>query len=51
MSIKNNLLNKKSKIAVWGTGYIGFSTMVYFSKKGVCCKGYDIDKKKVKKNK
>ena len=49
MSIKNNLLNKKSKIAVWGTGYIGFSTMVYFSKRGVCCKGYDIDKKKVKK--
>ena len=49
MSIKNSLLKKKSKIAVWGTGYIGFSTMVYFSKRGVCCKGYDIDKNKVKK--
>ena len=47
MNIKKALLNKKSKIAVWGTGYIGLSSMVYFASKGVICKGYDVDKHKV----
>ena len=49
MNIKNLLLKKKSKIAVWGVGYIGLSSMVYFAKKGVICKGYDIDIDKVNK--
>ena len=47
MNIKKSLLNKKTKIAVWGTGYIGLSSMVYFASKGVICKGYDVDKHKV----
>ena len=49
MDYKKLLKSKKFKIAVWGTGYIGLSTMVYFSKKKIKCVGYDIDKKKVKK--
>ncbi len=49
MNIKNQLLKKKNKIAVWGVGYIGLSSMVYFAKKGVICKGYDIDLDKVNK--
>ena len=49
MNYKNLLKSKKFKIGVWGTGYIGLSTMVYFSKKNIKCVGYDIDKKKVKK--
>ena len=49
MNYKKLLKSKKFKIAVWGTGYIGLSTMVYFSKKKINCIGYDIDSKKVKK--
>jgi len=49
MNYKKLLKSKKFKIAIWGTGYIGLSTMVYFSKKKINCVGYDIDKKKVKK--
>ena len=49
MNYKKLLKSKKFKIAVWGTGYIGLSTMVYFSKKKIKCVGYDIDKEKVKK--
>ena len=48
MDYKKNLIKGKNKIAVWGTGYIGLSNMVYFSKKKIKCIGYDIDKKKVK---
>ena len=48
MNIKKILLSRKSKIAVWGTGYIGLSSMVYFAGKGVICKGYDVDKYKVR---
>jgi len=48
MNIKKKLLSKKLKIAVWGTGYIGLSSMVYFASKGVACKGYDIDQNKVR---
>jgi len=39
--------NKKS-IGVWGTGYIGLSTMVYFARENIKTIGFDIDKKKVK---
>ncbi len=46
---KNLLKLKKYSIAVWGTGYIGLSTLVYFSKKNINCKGFDIDKSKVNK--
>ena len=49
MNIKKKLLNKEINLAVWGTGYIGLSSMVYFAQKGVICKGFDVDKNKVKK--
>jgi UDP-N-acetyl-D-mannosaminuronic acid dehydrogenase len=29
-------------VAVWGTGYIGFSTLANFAAQGVCCVGTDI---------
>ena len=47
MNYRENLKNGKYKIAVWGTGYIGLSTMAFFSKKRVKCVGFDIDKSKV----
>ena len=47
MKYSNLLKSKKFKIAVWGTGYIGLSTMVYFAKKKL--NGYDVDKDKIKK--
>ena len=49
MNYKSLLKSKKYKIAVWGTGYIGLSTMVYFAKKKIKCVGYDVNKEKVKK--
>ncbi len=47
MIFKKRLLNNDIGLAVWGTGYIGLSSMVYFAEKGVKCLGYDIDAKKV----
>ncbi len=49
MDYKRLLKSKKYKVAVWGTGYIGLSSMVYFAKKGIKCVGFDVDKKKVLK--
>ena len=49
MNYRRLLKSKKFKSAVWGTGYIGLSTMVYFAKRKIKCVGYDIDKEKVKK--
>ena len=49
MNYKSLLKSKKFKIAVWGTGYIGLSTMVYFAKKKIKCVGFDVNKEKIKK--
>ena len=49
MNYKKLLKSKKFKIGIWGTGYIGLSTMVYFSKKNIKCVGFDINKEKVNK--
>ena len=49
MNYKKFLKSKKYKIAVWGTGYIGLSTMAYFAKKKIKCLGYDINKEKIEK--
>jgi len=43
----NDLLFKGKRIAIWGLGYIGFSTMAHFAAKGVKCIGYDINKETV----
>lgn len=47
MSLKNELLAGKYRVGVWGTGFIGYSTLAYFAEKGVRCVGFDIDKEKV----
>ena len=48
MQYSLNLIKGRYKIAVWGTGYIGLSTMAFFSRKKVPTVGYDIDEKKIK---
>ncbi len=40
-----NLIKKKKPICVWGAGYIGLSTLAFYSRKGINSLGYDIDKK------
>ena len=47
MSIAEKLLSGQNKIAVWGTGYIGYSTMAAFASRGVACVGTDIDQEVV----
>jgi len=47
LNYKDNLKNGKSKIAVWGSGYIGLSTMAFFSKNKIKCVGFDIEQKKI----
>jgi hypothetical protein len=47
MDFKNNLINGKSKLGVWGCGYIGFTTMINFAQQGVFSRGYDVDSKVV----
>lgn len=41
------LRNKKSRVGIWGTGYIGFSTMAFFAKNGIKAIGHDISREKV----
>lgn len=41
------LLKNGYKVGVWGTGYIGFSTMAFFAKHGVRTIGYDISPERV----
>ena len=45
--LRKQLLEGKKKVAVWGTGYIGFSTMAYLAARGVTCVGTDISDKTV----
>jgi nucleotide sugar dehydrogenase len=40
--LRRQLLEGERKIAVWGTGYIGFSTMANFAAEGVVCVGTDV---------
>ncbi len=40
--LRKQLLEGRRKIAVWGTGYIGFSTMANFAAQGVTCVGTDV---------
>ncbi|PSP82177.1 hypothetical protein BRC83_10245 [Halobacteriales archaeon QS_1_68_17] len=41
--IVSDLKRGSGRIAVWGTGFIGFSTMANFANRGVRAVGYDID--------
>jgi len=41
-SLRKQLLSGQKRLAVWGTGYIGFSTMANFAAQGVRCVGTDV---------
>jgi len=45
--LRKKLLNGEREVGVWGTGYIGFSTMANFATNGVICLGTDIDESTV----
>lgn len=45
---KNLLKNKNYQICIWGAGYIGLSTAVYYAKKNIKCLLIDVDIDKVK---
>jgi nucleotide sugar dehydrogenase len=45
-SLKGLLLSGEKKVAVWGTGFIGFTTMANFAFNGVRCVGCDVDREK-----
>jgi nucleotide sugar dehydrogenase len=47
MALREQLLSGRKKMAIWGTGFIGFTTMANFAHSGVKCIGYDVDQKKV----
>ncbi len=44
MKFYNNLKKNKKPICVWGTGYIGLSTLAYYAKNKINALGYDINK-------
>ncbi|NOX71363.1 MAG: hypothetical protein GXO64_01560, partial [Candidatus Micrarchaeota archaeon] len=46
-NLKAKLLNGEKKIGVWGTGFIGFSSMANFANNGIKVIGYDVVKEKV----
>jgi nucleotide sugar dehydrogenase len=41
-NLRKRLVEGQQKLAVWGAGYIGFSTMANFAAQGVSCVGTDI---------
>jgi len=45
--LRTQLLEAERRAAVWGTGYIGFSTMASFAAQGVTCVGTDISDRMV----
>ena len=47
MGIREQLLSGKKKIGIWGTGFIGFTTLANFAHNGVRCVGYDVEEKKI----
>ncbi len=47
MSLRNDLLSGKKRVGVWGTGFIGFTTIANMARNGINCIGLDVDKEKV----
>jgi len=47
MSLKEQLRKGEKRVAIWGLGYIGFSSMAYFARAGVSCIGTDMAKHRV----
>jgi len=40
-SLRDRLRNENRRIAIWGLGYLGFSSMAYFARNGIACIGTD----------
>jgi nucleotide sugar dehydrogenase len=47
--LRQDLLSGRKKIAVWGTGFIGYSTMAFMANQGVKCVGVEINDEMVRK--
>jgi len=47
MGLKEQLLSGEKEIAVWGTGFIGFTTMANMAFNGIKTRGLDVVKEKV----
>ena len=47
-NLYKNILNNKETICVWGTGYIGLSTLGFFSKNKINMIGFDINDELIK---
>ena len=47
MAYREALLNGGNIAGIWGTGYIGYSTMLHLAASGITCLGYDPDKVRV----
>lgn len=47
LELQKSLKSGKKQIAVWGIGYIGYSSMAHFAREGIKCIGGDISKKVV----
>ena len=45
--IRDELKDGKKGVAIWGLGYIGYSSMAYFARAGVFCTGYDVLEDKI----
>jgi len=46
VGLKEDLLNGDKRIGIWGTGFIGFTTMANMAFNGVRCIGFDVEKEK-----
>lgn len=46
--IVRELKHGEKGVAVWGLGYIGYSSMAYFARAGIRCVGFDVLEEKVK---
>ena len=46
--LKEKLRSGEKIIGIWGLGYIGFSSMAYFTKAGVHCLGTDVYEQRIK---
>ena len=47
MTLREQLLRGDKKVGVWGTGFIGFTTIANMAYNGITCVGLDVDKSKV----
>jgi len=48
VEIKQDLKEGKKGVAIWGLGYIGYSSMAHLARAGIRCLGYDVINERVK---